>query len=278
MLLFTLLPPPDPPSPDVMIETFRVHLSWYVHQASNSVDLVPSARVEAARTVLARLNALHGSSGAKGGGKAGGSKGGKRAPGASPAPGPALTAAEVTELLRALVCALGVDDVECVPTGSLTTTFCTWVQASAHHLDSLRRPHPPSRPRSCAPLVTSMRLSPPLVHEPRECCVCMEPQTEATCRLLRHCRHALCQDCVVKITAEAPGGTAHCPLCRDAFKYGDPQSHAHQSLVMTPIVVVFCRGADSFPGVCVIWLLRLSCSFPWVLDKHMPCDIVPCVS
>ena len=52
----------------------------------------------------------------------------------------------------------------------------------------------------------------------RECCVCMEVQTETGIRVLRSCRHALCQECADKLVSGASDGSAVCPLCRAVFR------------------------------------------------------------
>ena len=41
--------------------------------------------------------------------------------------------------------------------------------------------------------------------------MCFEPLTEATCRVLRVCRHAMCEECLNRVNPKV------CPLCRAAF-------------------------------------------------------------
>ncbi len=52
-----------------------------------------------------------------------------------------------------------------------------------------------------------------------ECCICMDPLTESTCRVLRTCSHALCSPCLERLQSTSHVTT--CPLCRTPFKSGD---------------------------------------------------------
>ena len=47
-----------------------------------------------------------------------------------------------------------------------------------------------------------------------DCCVCLEPLAEAAARVLRACKHTLCEACLGRIAAMQP---ARCPLCRAGF-------------------------------------------------------------
>ena len=47
-----------------------------------------------------------------------------------------------------------------------------------------------------------------------DCCVCLEPLAEAAARVLRACKHTLCEACLGRIAAVQP---ARCPLCRAGF-------------------------------------------------------------
>ena len=54
--------------------------------------------------------------------------------------------------------------------------------------------------------------------EDNDCCVCLEPLAEAAARVLRACKHTLCDACLGRIAATQP---ARCPLCRATFTARD---------------------------------------------------------
>jgi len=56
-----------------------------------------------------------------------------------------------------------------------------------------------------------------------DCCICLEELSEESARLLRACRHALCDGCLGRLVA---GGGAKCPLCRAPFGQADVLSRA----------------------------------------------------
>lgn len=54
-----------------------------------------------------------------------------------------------------------------------------------------------------------------LGEEDNDCCVCLDPLTEDKLRMLRGCRHTMCEECCNKLLGEKK--EALCPLCRTPF-------------------------------------------------------------
>ena len=57
--------------------------------------------------------------------------------------------------------------------------------------------------------------------EDNDCCVCLDPLTEDKLRLLRSCRHTLCEDCCNKLLVQKVAEKVACPLCRMQFVKSD---------------------------------------------------------
>lgn len=53
---------------------------------------------------------------------------------------------------------------------------------------------------------------------PTDCCICMEELGEETSRILKKCKHVLCETCVEALLGKPP---CSCPLCRAAFTRQD---------------------------------------------------------
>jgi SWI/SNF-related matrix-associated actin-dependent regulator of chromatin subfamily A3 len=66
-------------------------------------------------------------------------------------------------------------------------------------------------------------LSGMLADSEPDCCVCMDPLSQSTVRILRSCRHSFCGDCIDQLIARQ---SLTCPLCRGAFTAQDVISSA----------------------------------------------------
>jgi SWI/SNF-related matrix-associated actin-dependent regulator of chromatin subfamily A3 len=110
-----------------------------------------------------------------------------------------LSGDEVKRLFAALAGALGGD------------------VASAANADADAAPTAADAGAAPAPLIDEAGVA-------DDCAVCLEALTEESARVLRACRHALCDDCLGRLVAA--GGHVRCPLCRAPFAASDILSKA----------------------------------------------------